>query len=96
MDAAEQNADSEDTSSSDDEVTASASGTASSDETHPWPYLATMFAYVGKEDDSFLMKCLLCLPLNKSLKAYNNSPSNLKVHVKVSESSNSSQVVLCL
>ena len=52
-------------------------------EIHPWPYLASMFAFIQKEDNSYRMKCLLCAPQNKELLAFNNSPSNLKVHVKV-------------
>lgn len=63
---------------------ASAASSLGEDE-HPWPYLAKMFAFVGIKDSSYKMKCLLCLPKNMELLAFQNSPSNLKKHIAVSE-----------
>ena len=51
---------------------------------HPWPYLESMFSFVEVKDNSYRMKCLLCLPKDCEIMAFKNSPSNLKKHIKVS------------
>ena len=66
-------------------TTASASKASSEEEEHPWPYLKQMFCCVGIKDSSFKMKCLLCLPRNKEILPFQNSPSNLKKHIVISE-----------
>ena len=53
---------------------------------HPWPYLQEMFSFVGSNKDSWRMNCVLCRPQVKELRAYKNSPSNLKKHIVVSNS----------
>ena len=57
---------------------ASASKASSEDEEHLWPNFKKMFYCVGMKDSSFKMKCLLCLPRNKEILAFQNSPLNLK------------------
>ncbi|CAB1460423.1 unnamed protein product [Pleuronectes platessa] len=42
-----------------------------------------MFAFVGIQDTSYRMKCLLCLPRETEIMAFQNSPSNLKKHIQV-------------
>ena len=51
--------------------------------THPWPYLQEIFSYVGVKDNSYRIKCLLCLPRVTEILAFKNSPSNLKKHIEV-------------
>ncbi|KAG5850555.1 hypothetical protein ANANG_G00083700 [Anguilla anguilla] len=47
-----------------------------------------MFAFVGIKDSSYRMKCLLCLPKNTKIMAFQNSPSNLKKnHIAPSQDS---------
>ncbi|CAB1448908.1 unnamed protein product [Pleuronectes platessa] len=41
-----------------------------------------MFAFVGIQDTSYRMKCLLCLPRETEIMAFQNSPSNLKKHIQ--------------
>lgn len=58
------------------------------DDSHPsWSYLAKMFGYLGKGENpkTYRMKFLLCLPKCYDIKAFKNSPSNLKIHIEVSE-----------
>ncbi|XP_041844132.1 uncharacterized protein LOC121641846 [Melanotaenia boesemani] len=60
-------------------------GSASAeDDGHPWSYLATMFSYLGMGENTktYRMKCMLCLPKCHEIKAFNNSPSNLKKHIE--------------
>lgn len=64
--------------------TTSHCGEKEDDSCHPWPYLDSMFSYEGLKENSFRMKCLLCLPKPTELLAFKNSPSNLKKHIKVS------------
>ncbi|XP_046698628.1 uncharacterized protein LOC124381234 [Silurus meridionalis] len=52
------------------------------EEDHPWPYLESMFAFVGVKDNSYRMKCLPCLPKDCKITSLKNSPSNLKKHIK--------------
>ena len=54
------------------------------DDGHPWSYLKYMFSYLGMEANSYRMKCMLCLPKINEIKAFKNSPSNLKKHIEVS------------
>ncbi|XP_030577209.1 uncharacterized protein LOC115774195 [Archocentrus centrarchus] len=49
---------------------------------HPWPYLREMFQIVGSKNDSWRMRCELCLPKKHELLAFKNSPSNLKKHIE--------------
>lgn len=57
------------------------------DDGHPWSYLGTMFSYLGMGANSktYRMKSMLCLPKCHEIKAFKNSPSNLKKHIEVSE-----------
>ena len=59
-------------------TTTSASKASLEEEENPWLYSKQMFSCVGMKDPSFKMKCLLCLPLNTEILAFQNSPSNLK------------------
>nr|AFC96943.1 putative transposase [Carassius auratus] len=52
------------------------------DQEHPWPYLREFFSFSGVNKDSFKMKCVLCLPLNKEISAFKSSPSNLRKHIE--------------
>ena len=54
------------------------------DDGHPWSYLESMFSYLGMGANSYRMKCMLCLPKCHEIKAFKNSPSNLKKHIEVS------------
>ncbi|KAM9707891.1 E3 SUMO-protein ligase ZBED1-like isoform 2-T2 [Menidia menidia] len=49
---------------------------------HPWPYLESMFTFIGQKDNSYPMKCQLCLPKDCEILAFKNLPSNLKKHIK--------------
>ena len=64
--------------------TSSDRGGGGEEEDHPWPYLQSMFSFAGVKDNSYKMKCLLCLPRDCEILAFKNSPSNLKKHIKVS------------
>ena len=53
---------------------------------NPWPYLDWMFESdrvknVATDKQTYIFKCLLCLPKKNYLSAFNNSTSNLKKHV---------------
>ena len=50
---------------------------------HPWPYLESMFSLVGVNENSYRMKCLLCLPKDCELMAFKNSLLNLKKHIYI-------------
>ena len=49
----------------------------------PWPYLSKLFEVVERKNDSFIFNCLLCLPQKHTISSFKNSPSNLKLHIKV-------------
>ncbi|KAJ8264635.1 hypothetical protein GJAV_G00151540 [Gymnothorax javanicus] len=61
---------------------AETSGPADNKDEHPWPYLKEMFDFIEEKESSYLMQCLLCLPIITELSAFKNSPSNLKKHVE--------------
>lgn len=51
---------------------------------NPWPYLKDLFEFKRDRGNSFIMKCMMCLPKETELSAYKNSSSNLRKHVEVS------------
>ena len=51
---------------------------------HPWPYLKELFDFVGSQNNSWRMRCVLCEPKVHDVLAFKNSPSNLKKHIQVS------------
>lgn len=61
----------------------SATGEPPAGDENPWPYLNTMFEFLGVKDSSYRMKCMLCLPKDVEILSYRNSPSNLKKHIEV-------------
>ena len=70
----------------DAEAAASESNMSSQDCTaeqseHPWPYLATLFEFIGVSGTTYRFKCISCLPKVTECAAYCNSPSNLKKHM---------------
>ncbi|KAK6293773.1 hypothetical protein J4Q44_G00360990 [Coregonus suidteri] len=59
-------------------------GNADSDEEehpHPWPHIESMFTLVKVRKNSYIMRCLLCLPKQTDISAFKNSTSNLRKHV---------------
>ncbi|KAI2645638.1 Zinc finger BED domain-containing protein 4 [Labeo rohita] len=54
---------------------------------HPWPYLSEFFEVVERKNESFIFKCLLCLPQKHTISSFKNSPSNLKKHIERKHSS---------
>jgi len=52
---------------------------------NPWPYLAGYFEFKSQEGNSLKFVCQLCKPKASEISAYANSPSNLRKHIKVSE-----------
>ena len=54
-------------------------------DSNPWPYLAELFTFIRKEENSVIMLCLSCKPKHKECKAYATSTSNLKKHISVSK-----------
>ena len=59
------------------------SSDSESESSHPWPYLQSLFKYIGTSGKTVRMICLLCEPKKTECCAYTNSPSNLKKHVEV-------------
>ncbi|KAK6329116.1 hypothetical protein J4Q44_G00010940 [Coregonus suidteri] len=59
-------------------------GNADTDEEehpHPWPHIESMFTLVKVRKNSYIMRCLLCLPKQTDISAFKNSTSNLRKHV---------------
>ncbi|XP_060787122.1 uncharacterized protein LOC132892769 isoform X1 [Neoarius graeffei] len=51
------------------------------EEAHPWPHIQTMFTLPATKNNSYVMRCHMCLPKPVDISAYKNSTPNLRKHI---------------